>query len=78
MGTKTNTNAKTVCCKLFYYFVAVKIFIHVMCLLCFPAKAAPFRLEFISNGFEMATDAAGGGKGPALRGAKLRYFQRSC
>ena len=44
----------------------------------FTAKTTPFRIEFISDGYELAEDSTEGATATATDGAKIQYFQTSC
>ncbi len=72
--TATNGDAKTICCKqTIFNFVGIKNIV----ILCFAARNMPFRVEFLSDSYEM-TGAAKDEATGANAGFRLRYFQTGC
>ena len=47
-------------------------------MLFFAAKTTPFRIEFLSDGYELAIADTEGSTAYTTDGVKLQYFQTSC
>ena len=71
----TNGPTTTVCSKYWKNIAYSSCLIHV-CI--FAGKSVPFRLEFITDAYELSEDSTEGTTALTTDGAKVQFFQTSC